>query len=90
MSENDVLHIAKQALETTLIVGGPILGVGLVIGLLVSVFQAMTQIQEQTLSFIPKIVAMAVLLLLLGPWMLNVLTGFTQNLFGQLASFGRY
>lgn len=90
MSENDVLHIAKQALETALVVGGPIMGVGLVIGLLVSVFQAMTQIQEQTLSFIPKLVAMAVLLLLLGPWMLNVLTGFTQNLFSQLANFGRY
>ena len=90
MSENDVLYIAKEALGTALIVGGPILGVGLLVGLLVSIFQAMTQIQEQTLSFIPKILAMAVILLMLGPWMLNVLIGFTHNLFSQLSNFGRY
>ncbi len=90
MSENDVLYIAKEALGTALIVGGPILGVGLLVGLLVSIFQAMTQIQEQTLSFIPKILAMAVILLVLGPWMLNVLIGFTHNLFSQLSNFGRY
>lgn len=83
-----VLYMAKEAVGAVLLVGGPILGVSLLVGLLVSIFQAMTQIQEQTLSFIPKVVAVAVVLLLLGPWMLSVLTVYTSNLLKQLASFG--
>ena len=90
MSQNDVLYLAKEAMGTTLLVGGPILGAGLLVGLLVSIFQAMTQIQEQTLTFIPKIVAIALILLLLGPWMLNVISSFTINLFNGLANFGQY
>lgn len=90
MSQNDVLYLAKEALGAAMVVGGPILGISLLVGLLVSIFQAMTSIQEQTLSFIPKIVAIGVLMLLLGPWMLSVLTTFTANLFGQLATFGNY
>ncbi|MEA4900848.1 flagellar biosynthesis protein FliQ [Desulfitobacterium sp.] len=90
MSQNDVLYLAKEALGAAMVVGGPILGISLLVGLLVSIFQAMTSIQEQTLSFIPKIIAIGVLMLLLGPWMLSVLTTFTANLFGQLATFGNY
>lgn len=90
MSQNEVLYLAKEALMTALFVGGPILGVSLLVGLLVSIFQAMTQIQEQTLSFIPKIIAIIAVMLLLGPWMLNVLTGYTGNLLGQLADFANY
>lgn len=90
MSQNDVLFMAKEALLTALMVGGPILGVCLLVGLLVSIFQAMTQIQEQTLTFIPKILAIIAVMLLLGPWMLNVLTGYTGNLFSQLATFANY
>lgn len=90
MSQNDVLFLAKEALLTALMVGGPILGVCLLVGLLVSIFQAMTQIQEQTLTFIPKIIAIIAVMLLLGPWMLNVLTGYTGNLFSQLATFANY
>lgn len=90
MSQNDVMFLAKEALLTTLMVGGPILGVCLLVGLLVSIFQAMTQIQEQTLTFIPKILAIIAVMLLLGPWMLNVLTGYTANLFNQLATFANY
>lgn len=90
MNQNDVLYLAKEALMTALMIGGPILGVSLLVGLLVSIFQAMTQIQEQTLTFIPKILAIAVVMLLLGPWMLDVLTGYTSNLFHELASFGKY
>ena len=90
MSQNQVLYLAKEALGTALLVGGPILGAGLLVGLLVSVFQAMTQIQEQTLAFIPKILAIVVVMLLLGPWMLTVLTTYTTNLLGQLATFGNY
>ena len=90
MSQNQVLYMAKEAMGTALLVGGPILGVSLLVGLLVSIFQAMTQIQEQTLSFIPKLLAVAVVLLLLGPWMLSVLTTYTGNLFAQLSTFANY
>lgn len=88
MSQNQVLYMAREAMGAVLLVGGPILGVALLVGLLVSIFQSMTQIQEQTLSFIPKVVAVAVVMLLLGPWMLSVLTVYTSNLFTQLATFG--
>ncbi|AFM01795.1 MULTISPECIES: flagellar biosynthesis protein FliQ [Desulfitobacterium] len=90
MNQSDVLYLAKEALMTALMIGGPVLGVSLLVGLMVSVFQAMTQIQEQTLTFIPKILAIALVMLLLGPWMLNVITGFTTNLFNDLAIFGKY
>ncbi|BAE84766.1 flagellar biosynthetic protein FliQ [Desulfitobacterium sp. LBE] len=90
MNQSDVLYLAKEALMTALMIGGPVLGVSLLVGLLVSIFQAMTQIQEQTLTFIPKILAIALVMLLLGPWMLNVITGFTTNLFNDLAIFGKY
>lgn len=90
MSQNEVLYLAKEALGAAMLVGGPILGVSLLVGLLVSIFQAMTSIQEQTLSFIPKILAIITLMLLLGPWMLTVLTTYTANLFSQLATFGNY
>lgn len=83
-----VLYMAKEAVGAVLLVGGPILGVSLLVGLLISIFQAMTQIQEQTLSFIPKVVAVVAVLLVLGPWMLSVLTVYTSNLLKQLASFG--
>jgi len=84
-----VLYMAKEAVGAVLLVGGPILIVSLTVGLLVSIFQAMTQIQEQTLTFIPKVVAVVVVLLVLGPWMLSVLTVYATNLLKQLASFGR-
>lgn len=90
MSQNQVLYMAKEALGAVLLVGGPILGVSLLVGLLVSIFQSMTQIQEQTLSFIPKVLAVVAVLLLLGPWMLSVLTAYATNLFSQLATFGTY
>ena len=88
MNQTMVLYMAKEAVGAVFLVGGPILGVSLLVGLLVSIFQAMTQIQEQTLSFIPKVVAVIAVLLLLGPWMLSVLTAYTSNLLTQLATFG--
>jgi flagellar biosynthetic protein FliQ len=62
----------------------PLLLAGLVVGLIVSVFQAVTQIQEQTLAFIPKIIAIAAVLVILGPWMLNQLLGYTTELWGGI------
>jgi len=88
MNQSMVLYMAKEAVGAVFLVGGPILGVSLLVGLLVSIFQSMTQIQEQTLSFIPKVVAVIAILMVLGPWMLSVLTAYTANLLKQLASFG--
>ncbi len=88
MTQNQVLFMAREAVGAVLLVGGPILGVALFVGLLVSIFQSMTQIQEQTLSFIPKVVAVAVVMLVLGPWMLSILTAYTHNMLTQLTTFG--
>ncbi|GAB6152490.1 flagellar biosynthesis protein FliQ [Desulfosporosinus burensis] len=88
MTQNQVLYMAREAVGAVLLVGGPVLGVSLLVGLLVSIFQSMTQIQEQTLTFIPKVIAVAVVMLVLGPWMLSVLTAYTSNLLTQLATFG--
>lgn len=81
MDQDTVVNLATQAMTLALKVGGPLLLVGLVIGLLVSIFQAATQIQEQSLSFIPKIVGVAVIIVLLGPWMLDQLVSYAQQLY---------
>jgi flagellar biosynthetic protein FliQ len=86
MTQDTVVSVAVSAMELALKVGAPIMLVGLVIGLGVSVFQAVTQIQEQTLSFIPKIVGMAVLIVVLGPWMLGQLITWTQQLYAGIPS----
>ena len=70
-------------------IAGPILLATLVIGLIVSVFQALTQINEATLTFIPKILVIAIVIILAGPWMLDVMTSYTVNLFENIATFVR-
>lgn len=87
MSAEFIIGLAGQALFTVLKVSAPMLVIGLVVGLLVSIFQATTQIQEQTLAFIPKIVAVFVAILVFGPWMLNTMVDFTTHLLGNLASY---
>lgn len=84
MYENAILGIAKQAVYVVLLLSLPILGGSLLIGLVVSILQATTQIQEQTLTFIPKIVVVLLVLVFFGPWMLNVLTGYTINLYTSI------
>jgi flagellar biosynthetic protein FliQ len=84
MGPDTVLELCTQALELALRVGLPLLIAGLVVGLAVSVFQAVTQIQEQTLSFIPKILALAGVLIVLGPWMLNELLSYTTDLWASI------
>jgi flagellar biosynthesis protein FliQ len=84
MSQDSVVSICVSAMELALKVALPLLLVALVIGLIVSVFQAVTQIQEQTLTFIPKIVGLAVVMVVLGPWMLGQLISWTQELYGQI------
>lgn len=76
MSPEAVIEVARQAIKVTLLVSLPILGIGLLVGVLISLLQAATQIQEMTLTFVPKIVSIFVGLLLLLPWIMNNLTGF--------------
>ncbi|MGB9825793.1 MAG: flagellar biosynthesis protein FliQ, partial [Desulfofundulus sp.] len=71
MSEELVISLGRDALLTTLLVVGPLLGLSLVVGLIVSIFQATTQIQDQTLAFVPKILAVLIGLVVFGPWMLQ-------------------
>jgi flagellar biosynthetic protein FliQ len=84
MSQDTVVSICVGAMEVAMKVGLPLLLVGLVLGLVVSVFQAVTQIQEQTLTFIPKIIGLAVVLVVAGPWMLGEIVSWTQELYGQI------
>ncbi len=86
MNQDTVINLATQAMMLSLKIAGPMLLVGLIIGLLVSIFQAVTSIQEQSLSFIPKIVGVAVLIVVLGPWMLNQLVTYAQNLYLSIPS----
>lgn len=81
MNQDTVVNLASQAMSLALKVAGPLLLVALVIGLVVSVFQAVTQIQEQSLSLIPKIVGVAVVVVVLGPWMLGQLVSYTTDLY---------
>ncbi|NSW89871.1 MAG: flagellar biosynthesis protein FliQ [Firmicutes bacterium] len=81
MDMSTVSSIAQQSLLTVLYVSAPILGVSLIVGLAVSIFQATTQIHEQTLSFVPKILAVIISLVLFGPWMLVKLIEFTKSLY---------
>lgn len=89
MNEAVVLGLMREALWVSLIVGGPILGISLVVGVVVSILQAVTQVNEQSLSFVPKVVAVFVGLLLFGPWMLETMLSFTATLFTNMASYGR-
>ena len=89
MNPDAVLALGREAALTALAVGGPILGAVLLTGLVVSVVQAVTQVQEMTLTFIPKVIAVGLVLALLGHWMLGRLVGFSTSLLGGLAAYGR-
>lgn len=80
MSQEFILYLGREAVYTILLLSGPLLGTSLLVGLLISIFQATTQIQEQSLTFVPKIILVFVSMLLFGPWMLNLLVAFTKNL----------
>ena len=84
MSPEAVLSIGRGALEVVVLLAAPMLGVALLVGLVIGVFQAATQINEMTLSFIPKLLAVAAALLVAGPWMLGLLVDYTQRLFTSI------
>jgi flagellar biosynthesis protein FliQ len=86
MTPDTVMTLGQRALELTLILAAPLLLVGLVIGLLVGVFQAATQINEMTLSFIPKLLGLSAAMVVLGPWMLQRLVEYTRTLIESIPS----
>jgi flagellar biosynthetic protein FliQ len=89
MSPDLVMDIAKDAIEITLYLSLPILGISLIVGLVVSLFQALTQIQEATLTFVPKIVATFISLLFLLPWMMNKMMHYTEQIIVNIPQYIR-
>lgn len=84
MTPGSVMEIGRQAIEVTLLISAPLLLTALIVGLVISIFQAATQINEATLQFVPKLVAMFIVLIVLGPWMLQYLMDYIQRLFGSI------
>ena len=82
-----VIRIAEQGIYTVLMVSGPLILLALVVGLIISIFQATTQIQEQTLAFVPKIVAVLIGLIIFGPWMLTHMLSYANEIFSNLTRF---
>lgn len=78
------MEIGRQAIETTLLISAPMLLAALAVGLIISIFQAATQINEATLQFVPKLVAIFLVLILFGPWMLQYMVDYIQRLFGSI------
>jgi flagellar biosynthetic protein FliQ len=89
MNVDMIIGLAAEAIKVTLLLAAPMLGVGLAIGLVVSIFQAVTQIQEMTLTFVPKIVAVMLALVVALPWMINIIVAYTQNLFQSIPAYIR-
>ena len=86
MDNSFVVEISNQAIKVTMMLAAPMLLGALVVGILVSLFQAVTQINEQTLSFIPKVVVIVVALIILSPWMMDTITSFTHDLYVSIPS----
>lgn len=84
MTPDNVVHIGRQALELMLLVSAPVLLVALAVGLVVSLLQAVTQINEATLSFLPKLIAVGLILVVAGPWMLATLTDYLRQVIGSI------
>ncbi len=83
MDTTEALDLGREALVMVLIIAGPVMGIGLVVGLVISLFQSLTQLQEQTLSFVPKIVAMVGVALVLVPWLTDHLLEYATELLGE-------
>nr|WP_320050095.1 flagellar biosynthesis protein FliQ [uncultured Desulfuromonas sp.] len=88
MTPEFVIDLGRNAVKTVLLISSPMLLSGLIIGLLVSIFQAATQINEQTMTFIPKIVAVLVSLILFAPWIIRIMLAFTENVFQGITLLG--
>lgn len=89
MTEEMVIHLGQDALRTTAMLAAPMLLSTLVVGLAVSIFQAVTQINEATLTFIPKMIVIAIVFILAGPWMMDTMSHYTVSLFENIPSIVR-
>ncbi len=89
MTVDFLVGFAKEAVKVSLLLSAPMLGFGLIVGLLVSIFQAVTQVQEMTLTFVPKIVAVMIAILIFLPWMLNLFVDYTRNIFINIPMYIR-
>jgi flagellar biosynthetic protein FliQ len=89
MNEAVVIGLMRESLTVALLVGAPILATTLIIGVVVSIIQAVTQVNEATLTFVPKLVGVFVALLIFGPWMMETLLSFSAGLFANAANYGR-
>jgi flagellar biosynthesis protein FliQ len=89
MTADFIVGIMAETIKVTLLISAPALLVGLVVGVVVSLFQAITQIQEMTLVFVPKIVAVMITVVIVLPWMINLLVSFTHNLFTNIPMYIR-
>lgn len=87
MDQGIVIDVAQEAIKVVLLLSVPVLGLALLVGLIVSIMQATTQIQEATLSFIPKLVAISLVLLIFGPWMMNIMYEFTVRLYETIPMY---
>ena len=87
MSIEFVINFGREALLVTLLMAAPLLGLALLVGVIISIFQAVTQIQEMTLTFVPKIIVVMLAVIIFGPWMLRIILNFMTNLFLNLPAY---
>ncbi len=87
MTTELIMGIAVETMKVTLLVSAPVLLVGLIVGLAISLFQAVTQVHEMTLTFVPKIIAVMIAMLIALPWMMNLIVTFTHNLFSNIPMY---
>lgn len=88
MTDVMVIKILREALMTTLVVSAPVLGVGMLVGLIIAIFQTTTSIQEQTLTFVPKIIAIFAVIVITAAWMIHALVAYTTNVFQAISKIG--
>lgn len=88
MTDVAVIALLREALMTVLVVSAPILGAGMIVGLIIAIFQTTTSIQEQTLTFVPKMIAIFAAIILLASWMIRTLTNYTKNVFMMIEKIG--
>lgn len=90
MSESQIIKIMSDALVVTLLISAPILGISMIVGLIISIFQTTTSIQEQTLTFVPKIIAIFASIILFASWIMRTMTQFTIKLFDMIPDIGKF
>ena len=88
MTDVLMIQMLREALMITLVVSAPLLGIGMIVGLIISIFQTTTSIQEQTLTFVPKIVAIFVAIIFFAGWMISMLTDYTRKIFMMISTLG--